>query len=58
MEGLSLDEDLYEQIPLFYIAKENQMNIIHKLFEKKVNLNHIDKIAGQTILFYVAKEVV
>ena len=32
------------------------MNIIHKLIERKINLNQIDKIAGQTALFYAAKE--
>lgn len=32
------------------------MNIIHKLIEKKINLNQTDKIAGQTALFYGAKE--
>ena len=32
------------------------MNIIHKLIEKKITLNHQDKIAQQTALFYAAKE--
>ena len=55
--GLSLDdEDLYGQTPLYYAAKENRMNIIHRLIEKKINLNHQDKIAQQTALFYGAKE--
>jgi ankyrin repeat protein len=36
--GLSLDdEDIYGQTPLFYAAKENRLNIIHKLIEKKGN---------------------
>lgn len=34
--GLSLDdEDIYGQTPLFYVAKENRVNIIHKMIEKK-----------------------
>lgn len=35
-QGLSLeDEDIYGQTPLFYAAKENRLNIIHKIIEKK-----------------------
>ena len=35
-KGLSLDEeDIYGQTPLYYVAKENRLNIIHKLIEKK-----------------------
>jgi len=62
--GLNLnDEDIYGQTPLFYAAKENRLNIIHKLMEKKgnfdsnlVDANHMDKIAQQTPLFYAARE--
>lgn len=62
--GLNLnDEDIYGQTPLFYAAKENRLNIIHKLIEKKgnqglnlVDANHMDKIAQQTPLFYAARE--
>ena len=55
--GLDLnDADLYGQTPLYYAAKENRINIIHKLIEKKVDLNKKDEIAGQTPLFYAAKE--
>ena len=33
-QGLSLmEEDIYGQTPLFYAAKENRLNIIHKLLE-------------------------
>ena len=63
-KGLSLDdEDVYGQTPLYYVAKENRLNIINKLIEKKgmlfviflVDVNHTDKIANQTALFYAAR---
>jgi len=56
-KGLDLNEtDLYGQTPVYYVAKENRLNIIHKLIEHKVDLNVKDLIAGQTPLFYAAKE--
>jgi ankyrin repeat protein len=55
--GLDLnDPDLYGQTPIYYAAKENRLNIIHRLIEKKADLNVKDLIAGQTPLFYAAKE--
>ncbi len=54
---------MYGQTPLFYAAKENRLNIIHKLLDKKgkkickvADPNHIDRIAQQTPLFYAARE--
>ena len=55
-KGVSLfEEDAYGQIPLFYIASENQLHLLEKYPEKKY-YNKIDKLAEQTPLYYAAKK--
>lgn len=54
--GVSLyEEDAYGQTPLYYIASENQLGLLHK-YDKLEHYNHIDKLAKQTPLYYAAKK--
>ena len=55
------EEDLYGQTPIYYAASENRLNLLD-LFttESMVFLtlvvNHVDKLAKQTPLFYAARK--
>lgn len=60
--GCKIDEeDLYGQTPIYYAASENRLNLLD-LFtpESMVFLtlvvNHVDKLAKQTPLFYAARK--
>lgn len=46
---------MYGQTPLFYAASENRLNLLD-LFETKETINHVDKLATQTALFYAARK--
>lgn len=48
-------EDSYGQIPLYYIANENQLHLLDK-YTKLEHFNHTDKLASQTPLYYAAKK--
>lgn len=57
--GVSLnDVDIYGQTPIYYIARDNRMNLIEVIDKKhvKIDYNHSDKIANQTCLFYAASQ--
>lgn len=54
--GVSLDEeDAYGQIPLYYIANENQLHLLD-MYTKIESFNYKDKLASQTPLYYAAKK--
>ena len=52
------EPDIYGQTPLYYIARENRINLIEIIDRKniKIDYNHADKIANQTALFYAARQ--
>lgn len=52
------DPDIYGQTPLYYIARENRINLFEIIDRKniKIDYNHTDKIANQTALFYAARQ--
>lgn len=60
--GINIDDvDSFGQTPIYYVARENRLNLFPKLVGKGklgcylVELNRIDKLANQTPLFYAAK---
>ena len=57
--GLDMnDADIYGQTPLYYIARENCLNLMQIATDRGIVLdyNHTDKVASQTALFYAARQ--
>lgn len=54
--GLSLDDvDIYGQTPLFYAVGENRLEIVSK-YATRERVNHVDKLAKQTPIYYAARK--